>query len=427
MQFKKEFVSIAAIAALVVGCSSTAATPTGATPPTNNAAGSTAPAVAAATSVTEWDYQNTEPSNTQWQKIVDDCATTTGIKVVRQGLSPDKLLNKVLLAAQAKQLPDLLLLDNPMLQQVADTGALAPLTDFGVDVTGIYPNLVDSGTYKGKLYGIAPGINGLALFYNKDMFTAAGLTPPTTWAEIESDAKALTKSGVYGMAFSAVGTEEGSWQFEPWLWGAGGDLSKLDSPEAVKALQFWTDLVNNGYASKSTVQWSQDDANNQFMAGKAAMQENGPWNLPAIEASKINFGVVPIPMENGGTAPGPMGGEVLSVPVSSDQTKMAAAGKVINCLLSDKTMLQYATNNGYVPSRPSLNSQVTASDPNLAPFVQAAAAERSRTGPPANLGPNYSKVSQALWEAIQSALTGAKSPQDALTTAQQQAASAMGS
>jgi multiple sugar transport system substrate-binding protein len=69
--------------------------------------------------------------------------------------------------------------------------------------------------------------------------------------------------------------------------------------------------------------------------------------------------------------------------------------------------------------------QAAQADPNMKSFVDAAAAERSRTGPPANLGPNYSKVSQPLWNAIQAALSGAKSPQDALTVAQQQAASAL--
>ena len=77
----------------------------------------------------------------------------------------------------------------------------------------------------------------MALFYNKDMFAAANLQPPTTWAEIESDAAALTKNGVYGIAWSSTAGEEGSWQFEPWFWGAGADLTKLDSPQAVKALQ----------------------------------------------------------------------------------------------------------------------------------------------------------------------------------------------
>jgi multiple sugar transport system substrate-binding protein len=63
--------------------------------------------------------------------------------------------------------------------------------------------------------------------------------------------------------------------------------------------------------------------------------------------------------------------------------------------------------------------------PMMKSFVDAAAAERSRPGPPANLGPNYSKVSQPLWNAIQAALTGAKTPQQALTDAQKEAESAM--
>jgi multiple sugar transport system substrate-binding protein len=251
--------------------------------------------------------------------------------------------------------------------------------------------------------------------------TAAGLKPPTTWAEVKDDAAKLTKNGVYGIAFSAPATEEGSWQFEPWLWGAGADLSKLDSPEAVKALQFWVDLVTSGSASKSVVQWSQGDVNDQFVAGKAAMQQNGVWNLSALEKSKIKFGVVPIPKPDGGAAPGPMGGEVLTIPVGNDPATLQAAGKIVNCLLSDKEMLEWATLQAYIPARQTLAQQAAQSDPNMLPFVQAAAAERSRTGPPANLGPNYNKVSQPLWNAIQAALTGAKTPQDALTAAQQQA------
>jgi multiple sugar transport system substrate-binding protein len=335
-------------------------------------------------------------------------------------------MTKVLLGAQQKQLPDLLRLDNPYLQQVADTGALAQITDYGVDLTGIYPNLVAAGTYKGKVYGIAPGINGLALFYNKDMFTAANLQPPTTWAEVESDAAALTKNGVYGIAWSADANEEASWQFEPWFWGAGADLTKLDSPEAVKALQFWTDLVQKGYASKSVVQWNQGDVNDQFMAGKAAMEENGDWNLAVLEKSTtIHFGVVPIPKSDGGNAPGPMGGEVVTIPDSGNAARMQAAGKFANCMLSDKEMLEWATDAAFIPARESVAAQAVVNDPAMKSFVDAAAAELTRTGPPANLGPNYPKVSQPLWTAIEAALTGAKTPQDALTQAQQEAENAL--
>jgi multiple sugar transport system substrate-binding protein len=393
--------------------------------PVPGASAAATPTVAAATTVTEWDYESEDPNNAQYQKVLDACTASTGITIQRQAFPADELINKVLLAAQQKQLPDVLRIDNPDLQQVADTGALAPLTDYGVDLTGLYPNLIAAGTYKGKVYGIAPGINGMALIYNKDMFAAAGLQPPTTWAEITADAKTLTKNGVYGMAFAAPATEEGSWQFEPWLWGAGGDLSKLDSTQAVQALQFWVDLVNSGSASKSVVQWTQADVETQFEAGKAAMEQNGVWNLPTLEASKINFGIVPIPMPDGGAAPGPMGGEVFTIPVNPDAAAAAAAGKIVNCLMSDKEMTATANFEGYVPSRETVAAQAAAADPNMAPFVTAAAAERSRTGPPANLGPNYSKVSQPLWTALQAALIGEKSPQDALTAAQQQATSAL--
>lgn len=384
----------------------------------------TAQPAAASIKLVEWDYYASGDGNIAWGKLIDSCATEVGVTVERQAVPRNELITKVLLAAQQSQMPDVLMIDNPDLQEVAATGALVPLADFGVDLTGLYENLLDAGTYEGKVYGIAPGINGMALWYNKDMFEAAGVEPPTTWAEIKEVAAMLTKDGVYGIAFSAPATEEGTWQFEPWFWGAGGDLNKLDSAEGIKALQFWTDLVNEGYASKSVVQWSQGDVNDQFLAGKAAMQQNGVWNLGAIENSDINFGIVPIPMPDGGAAPGPMGGEVLTLPKTSSADKLTAAGKLVNCLLADKNMLAWANLNAYIPARVSVAQQVAKDRPNMAPFVEAAAAERSRPGPPANLGPNYSKVSQPLWNAIQAALSGAKTPEQALTDAQQQAESA---
>lgn len=373
----------------------------------------------------EWDYYTAGDAATVWGNLLNQCATDNNISIDRQSVPRNQLISNVLLAAQQKQLPDVLMIDNPDLQQVANTGALAPLTDYGVDLTGLYPNLVDAGSLNGKVYGIAPGINGMALFYNMDMFTKAGLKPPTNWAEIKDVAGKLTGNGVYGIAFSAVATEEGSWQFEPWFWGAGADLTKLDSPQAVQALQFWVDLVNSGSASKSVVTWSQGDVNDQFVAGKAAMEQNGVWNLGALDKSGIHFGVVPIPKPDGGAAPGPMGGEVLTIPLSGNSTNMQAAGVLVNCLLSDKVMLAWANQNAYIPGRQTLAQQVATDRPEMKPFVDAAAAERSRPGPPANLGPNYNNVSQPLWNAIQAALTGAKTPQQALTDAQQQAQSAM--
>ena len=181
------WISVMLIAAFVLSACTPAATPTAAPQPTSPPAApqATAKSAPAVTKITEWDYQSADPQMTQWQKVLDECTASTGIAIDRQAVPRDELITKVLLAAQQKQLPDVLRIDNPDLQQVADTGALAPLTDYGVDLTGLYANLIDAGSYKGKVYGIAPGINGMALFYNKDMFAAAGLQPPTTWAEVK--------------------------------------------------------------------------------------------------------------------------------------------------------------------------------------------------------------------------------------------------
>lgn len=406
---------------LLTACGGTAAT----TAPAGAEGAQPAASSGSATKLTFWDYFTSGDGATVWDGLVKECGKENGVEIDRQAVTRNEFISKVLLAAQQKQMPDILMVDNPDLQEVAATGALAPLTEYGVNLDGLYKNLIDAGSLNGKVYGIAPGINGMALWYNKDMFDAAGLKPPTTWAEVEDAAAKLTKDGVYGIAFSAPATEEGTWQFEPWFWGAGADLTKLDSEQGIKALTFWTDLVKKGYASKSVVQWSQGDVNDQFVAGKAAMQQNGVWNLNSIEKSGIKFGIVPIPAPDGGAAPGPMGGEVLTIPLTGNATNMTAAGKVVNCLLSDKNMLAWATQNSYIPARESVAQQVAKDRPNMAPFVEAASAERSRPGPPANLGPNYSKVSQPLWNAIQSALTGAQTPEQALAEAQKQAQEAM--
>ena len=67
------------------------------------------------------------------------------------------------------------------------------------------------------------------------------------------------------------------------MWTNGGDETDLTSPEVAEALQLWKDLVDDGSASKSVVNWKQADVNDQFIAGKAAMMLNGPWQIPALD------------------------------------------------------------------------------------------------------------------------------------------------
>src|SRR5207302_7747050 len=282
------------------------------TPSVSNSGGGSA------ASITELDYYTDTEGSAAWQQNLDSCSQQTGIKIERQQLPTDQVLPHVLQAAGSHTLPNLLMTDNPTIQQVAATGALTPVTDYGISTDGYYDSILKAGTYQGKVYGLAPGVNGLALLYNKDLLTAAGVQPPSTWDELKAAAAKLTSGGKYGLAFSAVPSEEGTWQFLPFFWSNGGDLSKVDSPQGIAALQYVTDLVNSGSASKSVLNWKQDDVTNQFVAGNAAMMINGSWNLNKLDADKsLHYGIVPIPVPQAGGKPSvALGGEVAAIPAT---------------------------------------------------------------------------------------------------------------
>jgi multiple sugar transport system substrate-binding protein len=366
--------------------------------------------------LTEIDYYEAAPQNTKLPEILAACGTQVGVKIEHQQVPRAQFMPKLLQQASSKSMADLTLVDNPDLAQLASTGGLLPLSDAGLSTEGLFPSIVNAGKYEGKTYGIAPGVNGLALYYNKDLFDAAGLTPPKTWDELKSAAKTLTKDKRYGMAFSAVGTEEGSFQFEPFFWTAGASLSKLDSPQAIQALTLWKDLVDAGSASKSVVTWTQADINDQFMAGNVAMMVNGPWQLPSLNAKKdLKFGIVPIPIPSPSAKPvTPLGGEVWTIGRSNPEREKKAVA-VLKCLLSQEKSLEWATAAGYIPANEAAAKQMATSNPQLASFAEMVATAQART---AELGTKYPKVSEAMFNAIQACLAGGKSPQEALAAAQ---------
>ncbi|WP_037578141.1 sugar ABC transporter substrate-binding protein [Phaeacidiphilus oryzae] len=375
---------------------------------------------AAAGSITELDYYTDAAGSAAWQQALSGCTAKTGVKVKRQSVPTDQLIQKVLQGAASHTLPDLVLADNPTLQQIAATGALTPLSQYGISTAGYYDSIVKAGTYQGKVYGLAPGVNGLALIYNKDLLSRAGISaPPATWAQLKADAAKLTKGSTYGLAFSAVNSEEGTWQFLPFFWSDGGDLSKLDSAQGAQALGYVRGLVASGSASKSVVSWNQNDVADQFTSGNAAMMVNGSWTLPALDQQKnLHYGVVPLPTPQAGQKPVvALGGEVGAIPATGTATQKAAA-KVLSCILSEPTMLAWDKSHAYIPTRQSTAQTFARQNPELSSFVAEVETARSRT---AQLGTAYPKISTALATALQSALTGQQSPAAALAQAQKQA------
>ena len=410
MMFKKRLVSAAALAAaatlVLAGCGGSGGS--GDAPP-----GGTSETV---DSLTVLDYYTDDPGHTLIGDQLSKCGTSVGVaKVDHQSVPGPTLIQKVLQQASSKSLPDVLMLDNPDIQQIAETGALAPLDDFGITAEGYAPGPVSAATYDGKLYGLQPGANTLAIFYNKDVLEKAGVKPPTTWDELKATAKKLTVDKQYGFAFNATADYEGAWQFLPPMWTNGGDETNLTSPEVAGALQLWKDLVDQGSVSKSAVNWKQSDVNDQFIAGKAAMMLNGPWQIPALDKAKINYGVVPFPVNTPGqTSVAPLGGEAWTVPLTANEAKMTKAAELVKCMNTDENQMLRAKQGGLVPTKLALADQYKAEVPSMAGFVDAVGTARARTG---KLGAKWPETAKIIYTGMQLVLTGQAAPADAMAKA----------
>lgn len=386
-------------------------------PPESAATASTA--VKPASSVTLEDYYTADPQKAAMEGVYSACADKLGITISSTHVANVALIPKVLQQISSKTLPDVLMIPGVSAQQIAQSGALAPLTDYGIDGSGRPKGIVDVGTYKGTLYGLAPVVNATALFYNVDTLKAAGIQAPKTWDELAAAAAQLTKGDEYGFAFSASADEGGTSQFLPFMWSNGGELTDITSSETAQALQFLTDLVNAGSASKSVVTWNQADVASQFIAGKASMMVNGPWQIPTLNKNPdLHWATVQIPTRLASQKSSvPLGGEVFSVTQSGNAAQMTGAGEVVKCITDEDSQLVLGEKQINLPASTTVAAKIAQEQPDLASFIAALPDARSRT---AELGPDYPKVSTQLQTALQLAITGKASPQDALDQAAKQ-------
>ena len=396
-------------ACLVTGCSS------GDDSASSDAAGGT---------YTIWDPYPQFDDSSDWVKLLTKCGTDAGVTVKRTGYDTTDLTNKALLAAQQGNSPDVLIVDNPVVSTLAEAGVLTTTDDTKIDTSAVEANLLAAGQLAGKTYGIPIGANTLALYYNKDVLTKAGVDPATVkdWTSLTAALGKVKAAGKKGITFSAIGTEEGSFQFLPWFWGSGAQLTALDSPQAISALSLWTDWLKKGYAPNSVINNTQTTSWQEFATGDYAFGENGTWQLANAKKAGFAYGIIPIPSSAGGTAPAPTGGEFVTAPVQSDTARYAVTEKLVGCLSSADNAYTTDTTLSYIAATTAVQDKQVAANPDLKVWAAAVQAAKGRTSD--DLGTKYPKISQPLWTAFQAALSGSKSPQDALTAAQTTAAAA---
>ncbi|MFD7472166.1 extracellular solute-binding protein [Streptomyces sp. NPDC059837] len=397
-------VTVLAVAGTATACSS--------------GAGSTGTKAADSGTYTIWDPYPQFDKSSAWAKLLDACGTKAGVKIKRTAFDTGDLANKALLAAQQDNSADVLIVDNPVVSTLAEAGVLTTTEDNKLDTSKVNPNLLAAGQAGGKTYGMPIGANTLALYYNKAVLKQAGVDIASVkeWKSLTAALAKVKKAGKKGITFSAIGTEEGTFQFLPWYWGSGAQLTALDSDKAVSALTLWKDWLKNGYAPNSVLNNTQTTSWQEFATGDYAFSENGTWQLANAKKAGFDYGVIPVPAAAGGNAAAPTGGEFVTIPVQGKTDRYATSQKIVTCLTSTDNLLNTDTTLSYVAPTTEVQDKQVAANAELKPWVDAVKAAKGRTS--GDLGTKYPKISEQLWKAVQSALSGSKSPKDALSAAQ---------
>jgi len=274
-----------------------------------------------------------------------------------------------------------------------------------------YKGPLESATYKDKIYGLPLYSNCLALFYNEDMLKDLNIAPPTTFEQLREAAKKLTMKDRYGLAVSAVKSEEGTFQFIPFAIAAGGNYTSLDSKESVKALQLWSDMVNTDNSmSKEIINWTQADVEKQFAAGKTAMMINGSWQIANLkkDAPNIKWNVTLFPSDK--TSASVLGGFNLGIIKGKN---VEESYKFLTYINGKEVMEKWCRMSGYLPPRADVAQNDTwQKDPIVKVFM-----DQMNTAAPRGPHPKWPEFSGAIQTAIQESLTQAKTSEQALKDA----------
>lgn len=217
---------------------------------------------------------------------------------------------KLQTSATGGSAPDVMWMTLAYFKLYASNGILLPLDEKiaaeGISMADYVPAIAQAYTYDGVQYGMPKDVNAFGLFYNKDLFTAAGVAFPDatwSWQSVIDAAQKLTDpaTGVYGVA--AQEGDELAWyltvpQTGGFVISDDGKTSGYDKPETIAGIQFWVDLVNKYKVSPSLQQLTDTEALSLFTSGKLAMYYGGSWDPVAIAevpAAKAFTDVAPLP------------------------------------------------------------------------------------------------------------------------------------
>ncbi len=278
---------------------------------------------------------------------------------------------KIIGALASKDAPDVIEVGNTQVAQYSASGGVKDLTDKKADLKGDdwIEGLAGPGLYEGKQYGIPYYAANRVVVYRKDLFAAAGVTPPKTREEWLAATAKLNTGGNQGIYLPG----QNFYVLSGFIWDEGGDLAvkegdkwkgALSTPEALKGMDFYQQIQALGKGPKDSDE-AKPTQTDVFAQGKVAQMIAVPGAAELIAqanpALKDKLGFFPIP---GKTADKPgavfTGGSDLIIPEASDGQE--AAYTFIKELAGEKWQTDLAKTMKYVPNRTSLASAVGADE-----------------------------------------------------------------
>ncbi len=224
----------------------------------------------------------------------------------------DRAMDKLQQMVAAANPPDVMSIHGAYFIPLAAKGALLDLGplmegDASFDLDDFYPQLVELCRHQGKLFSLPRYTSVYVLFYNEDLFDAAGLTYPDnnwTWDDYLAVARRLTthdrdpEQRRFGTVIDFWGA-----RIYPWVWASGGEILDeerrrclLDGRESQEALQFLVDLRHKWRVCPPTTMAERRQNIAMFVNGQVAMFQTGAWDIQQMkEAKALRWNIAPLP------------------------------------------------------------------------------------------------------------------------------------
>src|SRR5699024_4634246 len=228
------------------------------------------------------------------------------IKVEQVSATYDEYNERVLTMAAGGNLADLVWVQPSSFGTLAENGILMDLTDNiseDIDVDEYQPGILELGQVDGTQYGMIRDRSTVQMGYNKDLFDEMGVDyPEDDWTMDEfldiaqqltvKEGDRTTQFGIENFYLKELLLSYGTYILDPET-----ENVTIDSPEAIEALNFSQDLINEYNVQPTGAQ--SEGVSNLFLSGVAAMRMTGPWDWVEYEANgDFEFDVVPLPIAN---------------------------------------------------------------------------------------------------------------------------------